>query len=137
MTEAVVDTDVVSFIFKNHPIGSLYDPELAERVTLISFMTVAEVERWALQYRWSNQRIHWLRMYLQRFTVVPSSPDLCLKWAEVMVAAQAAGRRIESADAWIAATALLYDAPLNMPRFQRNRRPSTEGFSSNSRSHIA
>ena len=29
-----------------------------------------------------------------------------------MVAAQAAGRRIETADAWIAATALLYDAPL-------------------------
>jgi tRNA(fMet)-specific endonuclease VapC len=44
--------------------------------------------------------------------VVPSSPDLCRKWAEVMVAAQAVGRRIECADAWIAATALLYDAPL-------------------------
>jgi predicted nucleic acid-binding protein len=29
-----------------------------------------------------------------------------------MVAAQAAGRRIETADAWIAATALLYNAPL-------------------------
>ena len=43
---------------------------------------------------------------------MPSSPDLCCKWAEVMVAARAAGRRIETADAWIAATALLYDAPL-------------------------
>jgi predicted nucleic acid-binding protein len=30
----------------------------------------------------------------------------------VTVAAQAVGRRIECADAWIAATALLYDAPL-------------------------
>jgi len=29
-----------------------------------------------------------------------------------MVSAQAAGRRIESADAWIAATALLHNAPL-------------------------
>ncbi len=28
-----------------------------------------------------------------------------------MVAARAAGRRIECADAWIAATAVLYDAP--------------------------
>lgn len=112
MTEVVVDTDVVSFLFKNHPIGRLYDPELAGRVSLISFMTVAEVERWALQYRWSSQRRHWLHLYLRRFTVVPSSPDLCRKWAEVMVAAQAAGRRIETADAWIAATALLYDAPL-------------------------
>ena len=75
-------------------------------------MTVAEVERWALQYRWSSQRLHWLHLYLRRFTVVPSSPDLCRKWAEVMAAAQAAGRRIETADAWIAATALLYGVPL-------------------------
>lgn len=29
-----------------------------------------------------------------------------------MVAAQAAGRRIECADAWVAATALLYGVPL-------------------------
>jgi tRNA(fMet)-specific endonuclease VapC len=112
MTQIVVDTDVVSFLFKNHPIGLRYDPELAGRVTLISFMTVAELERWAVQYRWGEQRWHWLHLYLNRFTVVPSSPDLCRKWAEVMVAAQAAGRRIECADAWIAATALLYSVPL-------------------------
>ena len=49
MTQIVVDTDVVSFLFKNHPIGLRYDPELAWRVALISFMTVAEVERWAIR----------------------------------------------------------------------------------------
>ena len=38
MTEVVVDTDVVSFIFKNHPFGSRYDTELAGRITLISLM---------------------------------------------------------------------------------------------------
>ena len=112
MTQIVVDTDVVSFLFKNHPIGRHYDPEVDGRVALISFMTVAEVERWAIQYRWGEHRLHWLRLYLSRFTVVPSSPGLCLKWAEVMAAAQAAGRRIECADAWIAATALLYRVPL-------------------------
>ena len=104
MTPVVVDTDVVSFLFKNHPIGLRYDPELAGRVPSISFMTAAEMERWAIQYRWGEHRLHWLHLYLKRFTVVPSSPDLCRKWAEVMVAAQAAGRRIECADAWIAAT---------------------------------
>jgi tRNA(fMet)-specific endonuclease VapC len=75
-------------------------------------MTVAEIERWTLQRQWGNKRIQLLRTFLQRFTVVPSSPDLCRKWAEVMVAAQALGRRIESADAWIAATAVLHEAPL-------------------------
>ena len=112
MTETIVDTDVLSFLFKNHPIGQLYDADVAGRAAGVSFMTVAEVERWGLQYRWSSQRVHWLRLYIERFTVVPSSPDLCRKWAEVMVAARAAGRRIETADAWIAATTLLYDAPL-------------------------
>jgi predicted nucleic acid-binding protein len=112
MSPIVVDTDVLSFLFKNHPIGRRYDPELAGRVALISFMTVAELERWTLQHRWSEQRLHWHRHYLSRFTVVPSSPDLCRKWGEVMVGAQAAGRRIECADAWIAATAVLYGAPL-------------------------
>ncbi len=112
MTQIVVDTDVVSFIFKNHPIGMRYDPEVAGRAALISFMTVAELERWAIQYRWSDHRLHWLHLYLNRFTVIPSSLDLCRKWGEVMASAQAAGRRIECADAWIAATALQHAAPL-------------------------
>ena len=85
MTKVVADTDGVSYVFKNRPFGSRYDPELAGHITLISFMTVAEIERWALQYRWGKQRIQLLRTFLRRFTVVPSSPDLCRKGAEVMV----------------------------------------------------
>ena len=49
---------------------------------------------------------------MKRFVTVPSSRDLVVKWAEVMVGARSLGRRIEVADAWVAATALLYDAPL-------------------------
>ncbi len=112
MSYIVVDTDVVSFLFKNHAVGFLYDPEIEGRTALVSFMTLAELTQWSLQYGWSPQRRHWLELYLARFTVVPSSEGLCRKWAEVMVAARAAGRRIECADAWIAATALEYDAPL-------------------------
>ena len=112
MNCVVCDTDVVSYIFENHPFGSPYQRDLAGRMALISFMTIAEIERRALQYHWGDRRIRVLRAYLSRFTVVPSSPDLCRKWAQVMVSAQDAGRRIESADAWIAATALLHDATL-------------------------
>lgn len=61
---------------------------------------------------WSPKRKEWLRVFLGRLAVVPSSRDLVLKWAEVMVAARRNGRRLETADAWIAATALLYDADL-------------------------
>jgi predicted nucleic acid-binding protein len=48
---------------------------------------------------------------LDRFAVMPYDRDLCTKWAEVTVAAPAAGRRIDCADAWIAATALLIGVP--------------------------
>ena len=49
MTRVVVDTDVVSFIFKNHPIGAIYEADLAGCTLLISFMTLAELDRWAIQ----------------------------------------------------------------------------------------
>jgi predicted nucleic acid-binding protein len=49
---------------------------------------------------------------LERFAVIPYHRDLCAKWAHVTVAAQTFGRRIECADAWVAATALYARAPL-------------------------
>jgi tRNA(fMet)-specific endonuclease VapC len=75
-------------------------------------MKEAELEQWALLSNWGIKRVEWLRIFLRRFAIVPSSHDLVLKWAEAMVSARRGGRRIETADAWIAATALLYDAPL-------------------------
>ena len=70
------------------------------------------LEQWALLSNWQAKRIDGPRVFLGRFVIVPSSRDLVLKWAEVMVAARKAGRRLETADAWIAATAALYNAPL-------------------------
>jgi hypothetical protein len=45
MSNAVVDTDVVSFLFKSHSLAYQYLPDLAGRTLLISFMTVAELDR--------------------------------------------------------------------------------------------
>jgi predicted nucleic acid-binding protein len=104
MTRVVVDTDVASFIFKNHPFGALYEADLAGCTLLLSFMTLAELDRWAIQSKWGPARREWLRLYLERFVVLPCSRRLCTMWAEVTVAARAHGFRIECADAWIAAT---------------------------------
>ena len=112
MTPVVVDTDVASFLFKNDSRAQSYLPHLHNRQWLISFMTEAELEQWALLSNWQPKRIEWLHVFLGRFVIVPSSRDLVLKWAEVMVAARRNGRRLEPADAWIAATAALYEAPL-------------------------
>jgi tRNA(fMet)-specific endonuclease VapC len=112
MSRVVVDTDVVSFLFKGHSIGALYAASLAGQTLLISFMTVAELERWAIQSQWGEARRRWLQLHLDRFVVVPFNRRLCSLWAEVTVGAQLRGRRIECADDWIAATAMRHDVPL-------------------------
>lgn len=112
MNAVVVDTDVVSLVFKADSRAEKYLSALSAPDLLISFMTEAELERWILQAKWGSERIVRFRTYMKRFVSVPSSRDLILKWAEVMVVARSLGRRIEVADAWVAATALLYDAPL-------------------------
>ena len=106
MSQLVVDTDVVSYLFKNHSVATLYDADLLNHTLVVSFMTVAELERWAIQSKWGDARRNRLNWFLQPFAI------LAYDRAEVMVEAQARGFRIEGADAWIAATALLYDLPL-------------------------
>jgi predicted nucleic acid-binding protein len=112
MTPVVVDTDVVSFLFKNDSRAQLYLPPMRNRDLLVSFMTEAELEQWILLANWGADRVRRFRIFMTGFASVPSSRDLILRWAEVMVAARANGRRMEAADAWIAATALLYGATL-------------------------
>ena len=49
MNAAIVDTDVVSMLFKGHSKAAAYGPHLAGRLLGISFMTLAELERWSLE----------------------------------------------------------------------------------------
>lgn len=66
----VVDTDVVSFLFKNHSLGALYDSELAGNTLVLSFMTVAELDRWVIQREWGEVRRNWLSRYLEPFVIL-------------------------------------------------------------------
>jgi tRNA(fMet)-specific endonuclease VapC len=44
----VVDTDVISFLFRRDTRAELFRPYLSGVSRAISFMTVAELDRWAL-----------------------------------------------------------------------------------------
>jgi tRNA(fMet)-specific endonuclease VapC len=110
MTPVVVDTDVVSFLFKDDSRASGYLPLLQGRKLLVSFMTEAELEHWIIVAHWGAGRIQRFRSYMDRFVAVPSSRDLIVHWAQVMAVSRSNGRRIEVADGWIAATAQLYGA---------------------------
>ena len=112
MNAAIVDTDVVSMLFKGDTRALAYRPHIAGRLLGISFMTLAELDRWALERNWGQARRFELAQHLTRYTVLPASRELCAKWAEVAFAAKRKGRPIQTADAWIAASALHYQVPL-------------------------
>jgi len=116
MNAAIVDTDVVSMLFKGDPRALAWRPHIAGRLLGISFMTLAELERWPLERNWGQTRKLELAQHLTRYTVLPVSRELCAKWAEVSFAAKKKGRPIQTADAWIAATALHYQVPLIIRR---------------------
>lgn len=99
-------------LFKGDTRALAYRSHITGRLLGISFMTLAELERWSLERGWGSRRKLELAEHLTHYTVLPVSRELCLKWAEVSFAAKRKGRPIQTADAWIAASALHYQVPL-------------------------
>lgn len=112
MAIRVIDTDVWSYIYKGRDEGKLYQPHLFGNVLVVSFQTQAELIRWVVSAGWGQQRRQHLESRLQKYVIEHSSYALSLRWAEAMESARRNGRPISAADAWIAATSLLLNAPL-------------------------
>jgi len=107
---ALVDTDVVSFIFSHNPLGIPYRQYLRKRTLCISFMTLAEIERGMRLANWGVKKRDEMAGFLTaKFAIIHTDDEICRKWAEIT---SAKGRSIASADAWIAATAIAYKVPL-------------------------
>lgn len=75
-------------------------------------MTLAEMRRWTLTQNWGATRRASLEKELSIYVVVFADDDLCSVWAEVKDSAQRNGKPIETADAWVAAAALILNVPL-------------------------
>jgi hypothetical protein len=54
MNPLLIDTDVISFLFKRDTRAELYRPHLQNTLPLVSFMTIAELEQWALIRNWGE-----------------------------------------------------------------------------------
>lgn len=108
----VIDTDIVSYIFKKDTRSELYEPHLVQVPRLISFMTFAELCRWKLQSNWGKTKSEKFEELLSDFGVIYADEELCEIWADIKNDAHQKGRPIETADAWIAAVALMFDIPL-------------------------
>lgn len=108
----VVDSDIVSFQFKRDTRARLYRRHLFGHLGVISFMTLAELDEWAELRRWGQRRREQLERHVSPFVIYYADRALCQRWAEVRAQARRKGRRIDVADAWIAATALTLGVPL-------------------------
>ena len=113
MTDVVVvDTDVVSFLFKGDTRAQAYRRHLRGKTLAVSFMTVAELYQWAYVRDWGERRLRHLEGGLRAYVILPYDAELCKQWARIRVECQGQGRPISTQDAWIAATALRHGCPL-------------------------
>jgi predicted nucleic acid-binding protein len=89
---------------------------------VVSFMTLAEMRQGALDASWGPRKRDVLETYLADFSVLHSDSLLCSTWAALRNESTRKGRQMSSADAWIAATALVLSAPLvtNNPKDYRH-----------------
>ena len=110
--EYVVDTDVISYLFRNDSRAETYRPYLVGGSLAVSFMTIAELDRWVLRRGWGRVRQERMAQFLGQFTIIMADRELCRTWARVSEQARGNGRPIEVGDAWIAATAIVLGTPL-------------------------
>ena len=112
MKAVLLDTDVVSFLFKKDSRAAIYKPHIQGCFPAISFMTVAELFQWAFIRNWGANRVNQLEQSLRNYLVLPFNIALCRVWGETRARCRSLGRPISPQDAWIAATALYYHLPL-------------------------
>lgn len=110
---ALVDTNVISYIFRGDTRGSEYR-SILDRFDhcLISFQTLAELEFWAIRNEWGRRRKADLAYLLETYDVVHSDEKVCARWAEIRAIRRRIGKPIHPEDAWIAAVALEIGCPL-------------------------
>lgn len=114
MADLLVDTDVFSLGFRFDPLfDSFYGPAIEGHRTVVSFMTVAELEFGMLNRQWGERRTTALRKYLaSHYVECGVTNRICRQWAAAINEARSKGHTLRTADAWIAATALALDIPL-------------------------
>ena len=113
MKVILLDTNIVSFMFKGDSRAKEYAPYLEGQHLAISFMTVAELYQWAFIRQWGKRRMAKLEKTLRvNYTVLSFDILLCQKWGEVRATCRSEGKPISPQDAWVASTALQYNLTL-------------------------
>ena len=111
-SRVVIDSNVMSYIARRSPIADYYLPYLAGREVVISFQTREEALFGAYLAGWGERRVNDLKQQMDQYEVHWPDDELVDLCARLRQQRQAAGRRLEVADAWVVATALYLECPL-------------------------
>lgn len=112
MSFFVIDTNVLSYALRHDTRIALYTQHLHNQSLAISFATFAELLFGARKRNWGARRRHDLDVLLRPYLVLYPDAAICRIWAEVIWQRERVGHPISEKDAWIAACALRFDAPL-------------------------
>ena len=113
MSVLLVDTNVVSILFnRRHSLRHACMEAVAGHQLLISFMTRSELLLWPAVNNWGELRRTALEQHMALYLTVYPDERTCAMWAEVVDQCRRIGRRIQTADAWIACAARQWGCPL-------------------------
>ena len=108
----VVDTSVVSILFRKDAEAFYYAERLIDQRLFISFQTTEELWFGAYKSGWEGKRTDELAQHLQKYEVLWPNDEIVDICAKLRSERRGAGRRLDTADAWIAATAIYLECPL-------------------------
>ena len=115
MSVILLDTTVVSLLHprkRGSEILERYAAHMEKQTLALSFQSVAELWNWAEVRGWGEEARNGLDLFIRRFLVIPNDYALAIVWARAMHSSREVGRRLESGDCWIAATAIHRQIPL-------------------------
>jgi toxin FitB len=87
----VLDTDVASLVFKQR-LPSWLATQLVGYLPAITFVTLAELNKWTRLRSWGAPRRELLEQWLRPLPVLPGTPKVAKTWGEISAYAQRRGR---------------------------------------------
>lgn len=108
----VLDTSVVSIIYGGGDLAPYYSERIKDENPAISFQTLEELWFGAVKNGWGTRRMNGLMRHIDQYEVVWPTPDIVEVCAALRAERENSGRRLDTADAWIAATAIMLGCPL-------------------------
>ena len=113
MNVLLLDTSVVSILFnRNHSLRQTCIEAVADHQLMISFMTRAELPLWPVANNSGASRRSALEEHTALYLTLYPDERTCAIWAAVVDQCRRAGQPIQTADAWIAASAHQWGCPL-------------------------